>query len=251
MNYRNVYNLILNLQEKGYSDGLTYEECVMVIKLLDVELSFLASNDSKWSKLYNEINIMCNQIYNSGILKIVSEKNYEYIIKNAFLLPLVLANNDGKHISLYSQNSYKFFCQFHSDSRASMGVSDIRNLLLCFSCQKGLNSVTYLKEYEGLTYRQSIELLTRIFLFDIDKDDYRFTNLVNKYQSSIVSDEYKYLLEKGYIRLKNRGIKNLYNVDVLKYYENVFCTIDRISDGNYDSNFEYDEPVKKIILKKN
>lgn len=251
MNYYNIYSLISDLEEKGYNEGLTVDECVKLLNELDVELKFLASSDQKWKKLYDRMRLIANQIYASDIFNFVSSNNYDYILKNAFLLPLVLANNNDNDVILYSRNSYKFSCQFHTDSRPSMGVTDIRNLLFCFSCKKSLNSVTYLKEFENLSYRQAIELLSKIYLFDINNKNNSFSNLVDKYQSSIVSDEYRILLEKGFIRLKNRGISSINGIDVNKHYEDVFFTIDRVCSGIYDPNFKYEEPSKKIVLKRN
>ena len=69
--------------------------------------------------------------------------------------------------------------------------------------------------------------------------------MVKKYQDAITSDLYMDLLQRG-----RRRVERIYpgNFAFCKYYDKKFQMIERIKKQEYDLNFEYKEPEKRIHL---
>ena len=118
--------------------------------------------------------------------------------------------------------------------------------MTCFGCGANGNALDYLKKYEDLTFKQAIQLVSQIYLYDIKTYNPRFEPIVKKYQESIISDTYKELLEKGRKRMERRGFESKEFIE--QYYHKKYEMIKRVSKGEYDPNFEYSEPVKRAFL---
>lgn len=240
----NYYNKIVN---KGYTIGLDFDDYIFLKNILyDIEHTF--SFDDAKEELINKINELLTRIYNSGILHLFTEAQRDYICKNSFLLPLVLANNKGK-IVLYSKNSYAFNCQFHKDSKNQMGVTDYNNLMYCYGCRVGFNIISYLEKIECLTYKEVLMLLSRIYLYETKKINNNLDCMVDKYRQSILSDDYKKILDMGYERLIKKNIKCLDNQDIETIYEKRFETIERIRNNEYDLEYKKLNKSQPKILK--
>ena len=182
------------------------------------------------------------------MLHAIHPANCDYIVEHSSLLPLVLANNTFPKIKMYGDNSYMFLCQFHQEHTPSMGVSDWKNLGRCFGCAASFNVVSYLEEYENLTYKEAIQLLAQIYLFDIKKENTGFADIVCKYQESILSQEYLNLLESGQYRLKERHNTKYCGKNIDTWYDAKFQMIERIRNHQYDPEFQYKEPTKVMYL---
>ena len=52
--------------------------------------------------------------------------------------------------------SYSALCPFHSEKTPSFYVSPQKNIWKCFGCGKSGNAITFLVEYEGISYSQAI-----------------------------------------------------------------------------------------------
>jgi DNA primase len=52
-------------------------------------------------------------------------------------------------------------CPFHADTKPSFVVSEAKQIFHCFGCGKGGNVITFLMEYNGLTFPEAIKLLAQ------------------------------------------------------------------------------------------
>lgn len=241
-----VKKQIQEIKEKGYIEGLTREDFKELIRIQNEIDSILVGNSDIWYEIYEEIERLKNEIYNSGIIHDFSKKNCQDVLRLSPLLPLVLANNREARIKLYGDNSYMFLCQFHKEKTPSMGVTDSSSLLYCFGCGAGFNTISYIEKKENLTFKETIELLSQIYLYDIGYRNEKLEKLVDKYQRTILGEEYKNLLERGYERLISREKEK----EAEQLYNNRCQMIERIQNSSYHKDFNYQEPPKIMYLKK-
>lgn len=213
-------------------------------------LNYLYGEDIKYNSpehiVIDAIEQLLGLINESGIMHKFSKETIDYIVSNSYLLPLVMANSDGEIPKLCFDNSYLFTCQFHNDNRPSFSITDYKNLGHCFGCGKSVNVVSYLKQIEHLTFTETIELLSNVYMFDIRRANSRFYNLSKKYKNIILSDGYKNLLEIGYNRLVRKGVLSMDEIDDM--YKGRYEMIDRVRNNSYDSNFIYQENPKTVKL---
>lgn len=248
------YSLIEEVYKKGQhgllqlGDYTDFKQRFNAISETDIKTYFITSNVGEdFHRLNVEIEETIEKIYWSGFLNKFSKGDCNYIISHSYLLPLVLANNTHHKIRMYSDNSYMFLCQFHNECTPSFGVTDSKNLMYCFGCGVCGNPLDYLKQYENLSFKDAILLLSQIYLFDVKMQNPELEPLVEKYRNTILSDEYLNLLEMGQERLKKRNIVSLDCVDVEKIYADRYETIERIRNNEYDVNFHYEGPTKKLV----
>lgn len=232
------YDKLIN---KAFVVGLDFDDYVFLKSLLyDAEHNMTFEQNKV--EVINKIRQLINKIYESGILHAFTKEQVSYICKNSFLLPLVLANNNGKKISFYKENSYAFYCQFHESNGTSLGVTDYKNLMYCFDCHQGFNNISYIEKIEHLNYKETLQLFCKIFYFTNKETNSYINDIAKKYQDVILSDEYIELLNKGYERLITRGITHLEHQSVEDIYNKRYETIDRIRNHEYD-------PVYKSLPK--
>lgn len=238
MGLEDIEKKFRTLVDDGLSNGFTIKHYI--------ELKELSQYENTSYDVYYKINYILDTLYQSGLLHYITNENLFYIIENASLLPLVLANNkyEGR-IRMCCNNSYMFLCQFHKEKTPSLSVTDYRNLYHCFGCGSAGNVLDYLKSYENLTFKGTIQLLSQIFLYDIKEYNPRLDGLVKKYQDTIKSDLYMDLLEKGKRRLEAKNLA----FNSLEFYDKKFEMIERIKKQEYDPDFEYKDPQKRIYLK--
>ncbi|MDY6916302.1 MAG: DNA primase [Candidatus Cloacimonadota bacterium] len=79
---------------------------------------------------------------------------------------IINRNNIVDIISSYiplkkSGNNYKARCPFHDEKTASFMVSESKQIFKCFGCGKGGNVVTFLMEYEKISFIEAIKRLAR------------------------------------------------------------------------------------------
>lgn len=223
--------------EKGRSIGLTIDDYYMLLDFLN----FLDKKD----KLYRDIYALVKAIQMNGRLFFYSKECISYISEHAYLLPLVLANNE-REVKLSSDNSYLFFCQFNQEDKPRMSVTDYKNLVHCFGCKNTYNAITYLQKMENLSFPAALELLTKIYI--LEKQDASEGRLVEKYQNALLSSEYTRLLSLGYQRLTRRGITNLEEINVEEMYMNRYSTIMRVRRKEEDIEFKMHQKKQKVRL---
>lgn len=228
--------------DDGILNGFTIEHYKKLISTLNKIDSIEWAKNEEVYHVYSKIKYVIDSLQKYGISHFISSDNLHYIKDNAALLPLVLANNDyDGRIKMYSDNSYMFLCQFHVERTPSLGVTDIKNLYHCYGCGAGGSVFDYLQAYENLTFKEVVNLLAQIYLYDI-KYDSGLSELARKYQSAITSDLYIDLLKIGQKRMESRNLGNN------KYYHDKYEMIERIKKQEHDPNFEYVEPAKRIYL---
>lgn len=225
------------LIEKGKSQGLTIDDYYML-------LDFLNSLD-KEDELYQNIYALVKAIQMNGKLFYYSGECISYISEHAYLLPLVLANND-KEIKLSADNSYLFYCQFSKEDKPLMSVTDYKNLVHCFGCKSAYNAITYLQKMENLSFPAALELLTKIYI--LEKSNASEAGLVEKYQSALLSSEYTRLLSLGYQRLVRRGIARLEKINIEEMYMERYSTIIRVRRKEEDIEFKLYQKRQKVHL---
>lgn len=232
----------------SYDDYLLFKEQTYGLDSKIFDYFFQEVPGENELKLFNDMDKIVSRIDYDRLLTGFSKKELRYIKRNSFLLPLAVANNTYPKIKMYGDNSYMFLCQFHNERTPSLGISDLKNLMHCFACYKSGSSVDYLMGYEDLSYEDSVKLLAQIYLFDSSGVDPKFEDLVDKYQSAILSDQYYELLVKGQTRLEARGIEQIDCVSVSDLYQRRYDTIDRIRRGERDKNFVYEKPKQLVRL---
>ena len=66
----------------------------------------------------------------------------------------------GRHVQLRrSGRNWMGLCPFHREKTPSFSVSADKGLFYCFGCGKGGNAITFLMEYEGLSFAEAVERL--------------------------------------------------------------------------------------------
>ncbi|MEQ1875734.1 MAG: DNA primase [Bdellovibrionia bacterium] len=68
----------------------------------------------------------------------------------------------GQHTQLKKTSSnYSGLCPFpdHKEKTPSFSVSDTKQAYHCFGCKRGGNVITFLRDYQGLTFIEAVELL--------------------------------------------------------------------------------------------
>lgn len=250
MRLKEIHSIIADIKQKGYEEGITLDDYKKLKHLMNGIDPFLVADNADWYDVYTEINNILKNIYDSGLLKKYSNENCHYIIENSSLLPLVLANNGSKKIKMYSNNNYLFLCQFHKETTPSMGVLDIKNKLACFGCNTQYNIMSYLQNYEHLSYKEVIELLNQIYLYGLPFHNPKLRTLAKKYYDIIIGEKYKELLNQGYQRFQDRQISDFNGICIESYYQKVFQTIERLKKQEVDEDFSYTLAPTKIYLPK-
>jgi DNA primase len=110
---------------------------------------------------------------------------------------------------------FKGLCPFHSEKSPSFIVSAERQSFKCFGCQKGGDVLTFLQDYDGMSFLEALEMLAK--RVGVTLESYRPTSQ-DAYKkklleiASLASEYYHYLLTKhasgseAREYLKSRGI---------------------------------------------
>ena len=224
-------------ENKGKSIGLNVSDYNNIKNLLN----YVTENYSKSNLEIIYINQLLCILYNNGVACHVSDEIIDYLKQNTSLLPLALANNKKSKVNLIFDDCIMFLCPFHNDRRPSFRILDYKNFGHCLGCNKGVDAITYLRDYEQIKYAHAVELLASIYMIEISSMTQKY-ELVEKYQNQILSDKYQQLLENVFYRLVNKyGINN----ELLNTYQERFETINRIKNNRFDTS------ISNIPFKKN
>jgi len=66
---------------------------------------------------------------------------------------------------------YRGCCPFHDDSNPSMGVSEDKGLYHCFSCHASGDVIGFVKDIEGISFRESVEKVAEISGIELELAD--------------------------------------------------------------------------------
>lgn len=172
------------------------------------------------------------------------------LIRTGSLLHMVYTNNNYDNAKIYSDASVMFSCQFHNERTPSFGVTDSIGKCFCYGCGINLNIIDYVMEYENLSYQEAVQLLSRIYMIDINNNIVDENNeRVIKYRNALLSDEFYDLLT----RLNNRTItreeksgETLSSRIAKEKISHNFETIQRIKNEEY-KNFVYNKNKQKKL----
>ena len=57
-----------------------------------------------------------------------------------------------------SGSNYKARCPFHEEKTASFSVNPAKGIFKCFGCDKGGNAIEFIKQHEGVDFKQAVEI---------------------------------------------------------------------------------------------
>ena len=64
---------------------------------------------------------------------------------------------------------YRALCPFHQEKTPSFTVTPNRSMFYCFGCHKGGNAITFLMEYENMTYPEAVKWLGRKYGIEVEE----------------------------------------------------------------------------------
>ena len=87
---------------------------------------------------------------------------------NRILDSVQIADVIGDFITLKRNGAnYKACCPFHNEKTPSFSVSPSKGLYKCFGCGKAGSAVTFLMDYEHISYTEALKYLAKKYNIDI------------------------------------------------------------------------------------
>ncbi len=172
-----------------------------------------------------------------------------YLQEEVSITHLVFTNNIHPKINLCSSDSFMFLCQYHAEKTPSLRVANYRGYGMCLGCGWTFRVLDYLKYVERLSNWEAVSLLAKVYMIDI-KDNIinEDSKLVQKYRNSLLSHEYRRLLDRAYERTCAKE-NNITNSLAVARFKRDFATIDRIRRGEHiEFNSEMDKGKKLKLL---
>ncbi|MES1964644.1 DNA primase [Psychrobacter sp. AH5] len=78
----------------------------------------------------------------------------------------------GRHTTLKrAGNEYKGCCPFHGEKSPSFYVNPQKNIYHCFGCSVGGNAISFLRDYENLTFMEAVDELSKQTGIEVPKDE--------------------------------------------------------------------------------
>ncbi len=78
----------------------------------------------------------------------------------------------GRHTTLKrAGNEYKGCCPFHGEKSPSFYVNPQKNIYHCFGCSVGGNAISFLRDYESLTFIEAVNELSKQTGIEVPKDE--------------------------------------------------------------------------------
>ena len=126
----------------------------------------------------------------------ISQETVEEVLRTANVYDVI-----SEYIDLQKAGSnYKALCPFHSEKTPSFMVSPQKNIFKCFGCGKSGSAVTFLMEYEGISFGEAIIKLAQKYNIKIkytkDQEEQKEKNELIKIAEKI-KDFYKDQLKKS------------------------------------------------------
>ncbi len=181
--------------------------------------------------------------------KIVPQSLGSFLQKEGSLFHLVFTNNVYDNIKLCGIDSYLFICQFHEEKSPSLSINNEFGIGSCYGCKTTFNMARYIMLREKMTYRKAVKLLARIYLIEINDDEFDEENkLVIKYRKGLFSDRYKELLLRGQERAIKR--EDIYGKKhALLKFEHDLKTIDRIKQEEWLHYQDGSDKPSRLVMK--
>ena len=144
-------------------------------------------------------------------MAMISNDEINSIRKKANIVDII-----GSYIPLTQRGrNYLCVCPFHDDHSPSMSVSEEKQIYKCFSCGNTGNVFTFVENYEGVSFIESVGIVAEKCGINIDKKSFKSTvkstfekeheimNLTEKYYQNNLKTEFGTTAMEY---LKNRGI---------------------------------------------
>ena len=97
-------------------------------------------------------------------MAILSDKEIESIRSNANIVDII-----SSYIPLTLKGKNYFgVCPFHEDHSPSMSVSTGKQIYKCFSCGAAGNVFTFVKDYENVSFLESVKIVAQKIGYNID-----------------------------------------------------------------------------------
>ena len=78
----------------------------------------------------------------------------------------------GRHTTLKRAGSeYKGCCPFHGEKSPSFYVNPQKNIYHCFGCSVGGNAISFLRDYENLTFIEAVNELSKQTGIEVPKEE--------------------------------------------------------------------------------
>ena len=78
----------------------------------------------------------------------------------------------GRHTTLKRAGiEYKGCCPFHGEKSPSFYVNPQKNIYHCFGCSVGGNAISFLRDYENLTFMEAVNELSKQTGIEVPKDE--------------------------------------------------------------------------------
>jgi len=146
-------NEIITLINKASSEGLNREDAILIEYLLSNQNLFKDDKNN-----YKAILIEYQKkLKDTGVIGKYSSNNIEYIKSKTQLLGLIFANDKHRNINMYSEDSFHFLCQFHSEKTPSMGVTNNVNQFYCFGCNVGGTIIKYVMKIYNVSFLRQLK----------------------------------------------------------------------------------------------
>ena len=167
-----------------------------------------------------------------------------------------IVNLLGQYLSLTKKgNNYVSCCPFHEEKTPSFTISPQKSIYHCFGCGKGGNVITFLQEYEGLTFIEAIEKLAEINNLKIPRssqsveydnsDIYSINQIASKHYFDYFSlnknsEPSKYLISRGIdgetAKKFQIGFADFNQKDLLKRLQSAFSDKKILESGVFLKN---------------
>lgn len=233
LNYyeRNLNQYILDIFYNGLDEN-DYKEITIILKQLKA-----LKRLGLYSKEIEALQADFYKIHQSIEKEVMPITLKDELIRTGSLLHMVYANNESDKIKMYSDASVMFSCQFHNERTPSFGVIDSVGKCFCFGCGISLNIINYVMEYENLSYHETVQLLSRIYMININDNMVDENNeKVTKYKNALLSNEFNELLINLNDRITRREEKTGETMSSKLAKEKInhnFETIERIRKEEY------------------
>lgn len=107
---------------------------------------------------------LCAKIF---ILMSIPNHILEQLNSQADLISMI-----GRHTTLKRAGSeFKGCCPFHGEKSPSFYVNPQKNIYHCFGCSVGGNAISFLRDYENLTFMEAVDELSKQTGIEVPKDE--------------------------------------------------------------------------------
>lgn len=108
--------------------------------------------------------MVCGKI---SVLMSIPNHILEQLNSQADLISII-----GRHTTLKRAGSeYKGCCPFHGEKSPSFYVNPQKNIYHCFGCSVGGNAISFLRDYENLSFMEAVDELSKQTGIEVPKDE--------------------------------------------------------------------------------